>query len=130
MRRCRFAPPRRPTPRRRRSRTAARCRRSQPPEKRRDADPQALRDVRERGERRRDTPGLHLPDVLLLEVHPAATVGAELGHGEALLLPERADTLTDALREERLTRDVRVDACRHQLPRATKSTMAESASSP
>src|SRR5512141_247543 len=92
---------------------------------RRQPDPEPLRDMREGRQRRRDPAGLHLPDVLLLEVDAPAAVGAELRHGEALLLTEHADALPHSLREERLAGNVGVDARRHQdalVPRATKST--------
>src|SRR4051812_46649003 len=76
-------------------------RRSESAEQRREADAKALRDMRQRGERRRHATGLHLPDVLLLEVHATAPVRAELGHREALLLTVCADPLADLLRERR-----------------------------
>src|SRR6266581_3822317 len=91
----------------------------------RQRDIQALCEVSESRERRRDAAGFHLPHVLALEIHDALGTRAELCHGQALLLAKVADPLPHFSEETRLARDVRIHPRRH-----TNSTTSPSASSP
>src|SRR5947199_6381657 len=86
---------------------------------------QALSEMREGRERRRDAPRLHLPDVLALEIDDALGARAELGHREAFPLPKLANPFSHLAEEPRLARDVRIHPRRH-----TNSTISASASSP
>src|SRR6266566_3840302 len=86
---------------------------------------QALSEVREGRQRRRDAPRLHLPDVLALEIDDSLRARAELGHGESLLLPKLADPFSHLAYEPGLAWDVRIHPRRH-----TNSTISPSASSP
>src|SRR6266566_537631 len=95
------------------------------PEELRQRNIQALSEVGKSRERRRHSPGLHLPHVLALEVDHALWARAELGHREPLLLTELADPFSHLAEEARLAGDVRVHPRRH-----TNSTISPSASSP
>src|SRR2546423_255522 len=91
----------------------------------RPGERQALSEMRESRERRRDTAGLHLPDVLALKINDPLGAGAELRHRQSLLFPEVADPLPHLPKESRLSGDVRVHPRRH-----TNSTISPRASSP
>src|SRR5678815_1471082 len=103
---------------------------SDPAKQLRQRDVQATREVRERGERRRDAAGLHLPHVLPLEVDAAALVGAKLRHREPAFPTQDAQALTGALQQPWLAGHVGIDASRHQIPCATKWMIASIASAP
>src|ERR1700704_2239575 len=74
---------------------------------------QALCEVSESRERWRDAAGLHLPNVLALEIDNPFGARSELSHRESLLLAKLADPLPNLSEEPRLPRDVRVHPRRH-----------------
>src|SRR5207237_10788290 len=90
-----------------------------------DADVQSLSEMGQSGERGSDPAGLHLPDILPLEIDHALGRRSELGHRQAPLLAKRADALSHLLQKARLSGNVWIHARRH-----TNSTIAPSASSP